>query len=479
MNLREVFTPLFAYVLFTTRPSGTQPRSAADIHNDMDKLFTQQQKWVTDNSLSQADYENARFAVVAWIDECILRFAKDTNKQDLYYDWQRSPLHPKFKMDSTAGHVFFDRLNGLKEQRDVREIYYLCLCFGFRGSHMEDSPATLLKLRQEYTPTLPVIPVDPPKLEQDKLHISPELQNIGVPPRRHAPPPPPLWPKVAVAGSTAVVLAVLLWPERPPCGNGVLDLAIGEQCDISISVPQCDGRGCQPNCTCPPPPCADQAAINTMLTPVLTAMQCAKVTAQVDCGIVTLEGQLQNKDRPQIVNAVRAGTNVKEVRDNTVATLEWPFCQVVDLLTPFQPQAAAGTALAIALHNGCNSTYSNGTTMTVQVTGSNLNNVYVDAYGADHVRVAHVVPNVTTNEKGSYPGSTSLTIDGNELGWKVESPFGQEMITVISSRDPLFFAPRAADFEDIRLYLSDLEQRLKSVPPESVSAAICPFTTVQ
>jgi type VI secretion system protein ImpK len=489
VNLREVFTPLFAYVLHITRPSAARTRTAAEIRQNIDELLRTQKNQVQQHVLSQADYDLARFAVFAWIDELVLRFATSTNNQELHYDWQQALLAVAQGFDANAGERFFDQQKNLgSAQKEVREIFYLCLCFGFRGLYKDSSPEKLLDLRRDCTPELPVVPSTAPELELKKEHITPQVYEVP-PIQRVVRVTQQWWPKVAAAACAALILAYLLWPTPPPCGNGTVDP--GEQCDLALAG-QCGVMPCQQNCTCAVPPIPDTPVLPgpgplvplgpdmAEIDKILRNLQCAKVTARDDGGVITLEGTLQGKDRQRLVSAVRAVANVQDVRDESLAVLEWPFCKVVELLPPAQAQAAeAGATLGISLQRGCEQIYQAGTQIVVRVTSASpLGYVYVDAYGADRAHVVHVVPNLTNEAGAVYPTSTSLTIgDDSRFEWHVEAPFGQELITVISSQRPLFLAPQRQDSEDVGRYLSDLEQSLRSVPPESVSAAMCFFTT--
>jgi len=86
---------------------------------------------------------DARYAMVALIDETVL--ASDWPDAD---EWRDKPLAIKEFQDANAGEVFFDKLDRLArgEDQEVLEMYYTCLCAGFRGKHRDD-PGTLRSLR--------------------------------------------------------------------------------------------------------------------------------------------------------------------------------------------------------------------------------------------------------------------------------------------------------------------------------------------
>jgi type VI secretion system protein ImpK len=96
------------------------------------------------------DVTNARFAVCAWVDEQIARSGWE--HKDL---WLREQLQRTYFNTTDAGEEFFLRLERLgPHQREVREVYYLCLALGFTGKfcnpgdefHLEQLKLANLKL---------------------------------------------------------------------------------------------------------------------------------------------------------------------------------------------------------------------------------------------------------------------------------------------------------------------------------------------
>ena len=87
------------------------------------------------------DYDLARFAIFAWIDEAIL--SSSWNEKNL---WQAEQLQRFYYKTTDAGEIFFDRLNAIgPHQRDVREVYYLCLAMGFSGRFCHEGDEYLLE----------------------------------------------------------------------------------------------------------------------------------------------------------------------------------------------------------------------------------------------------------------------------------------------------------------------------------------------
>jgi type VI secretion system protein ImpK len=101
--------------------------------------------------LADADIAEARYALVAFMDEQILK--SDWVGRS---EWMNQPLQLLLYREYTAGENFFVRMRALFEARDrvhALEVYYLCLAMGFRGasnaSGESGSPAQFLETARE------------------------------------------------------------------------------------------------------------------------------------------------------------------------------------------------------------------------------------------------------------------------------------------------------------------------------------------
>jgi type IV/VI secretion system ImpK/VasF family protein len=93
--------------------------------------------------------EEARFALVAWMDEMVQRTAWEGRDQ-----WYRQLLQLQLFNTNRAGNEFFDHLARLRpEQNDARELYVWCLAFGFEGQY-QGHPAELRALLQHHVEML-------------------------------------------------------------------------------------------------------------------------------------------------------------------------------------------------------------------------------------------------------------------------------------------------------------------------------------
>lgn len=81
---------------------------------------------------TREQYDLAKFAVVAFIDEVIL-----LSDWEQRHRWAHELLQKTHFSTSNAGEEFFEKLDGLSSfdpgERDVREVYVYCLALGFVG----------------------------------------------------------------------------------------------------------------------------------------------------------------------------------------------------------------------------------------------------------------------------------------------------------------------------------------------------------
>lgn len=86
-----------------------------------------------------------KFALVAFLDETIIS-SEWTEKNE----WLAEPLQIKLFDTFNAGEEFFTNMSTLRQRtsanKDVLEIYYLCLSLGFKGKYQLQSPENLRRI---------------------------------------------------------------------------------------------------------------------------------------------------------------------------------------------------------------------------------------------------------------------------------------------------------------------------------------------
>jgi type VI secretion system protein ImpK len=113
-----------------------------DFQNNINSSLIQIEHDTENNDISSQEFENAKFALVAFIDEMVI--TSDWAEKE---SWVADPLQMKLYNRFDAGEEFFRRLNSLKinstQHRDSLEVYYLCLGLGFKGKFAMDQQRSL------------------------------------------------------------------------------------------------------------------------------------------------------------------------------------------------------------------------------------------------------------------------------------------------------------------------------------------------
>jgi type VI secretion system protein ImpK len=130
MRLSDCFMEIIAYTAFAVRADGAEA-SFDQVHGNLQRLISESESLLQAQAFPREDYDLARFAVFAWIDETIL-----SSQWEGRHQWQRVQLQRQYYQTTDAGELFYERLNTIgPHQRDVREVYYLCLALGFTGQY--------------------------------------------------------------------------------------------------------------------------------------------------------------------------------------------------------------------------------------------------------------------------------------------------------------------------------------------------------
>ena len=179
MRLSDCFMEMIAYITFVTRNGENAPLSYEQVRSNMQRLIARSETYLESGQFSVEDFNLARFAVFAWVDESILASRWEGRRQ-----WQREQLQRQYYQTADAGELFFERLNAIgPHQRDVREVYFLCLALGFSGQYCNEGDDFLLEqLRTSNLKLLTGSSVGIPSLEKEDLFPSAyPLQGAGAP----------------------------------------------------------------------------------------------------------------------------------------------------------------------------------------------------------------------------------------------------------------------------------------------------------
>ena len=130
-SVASCFVDLLAYVFFLRWICARKQPQFDEVKARVDQLIEESARRMRTCGIDPRDYDDARFAVLAWVDETILNMPWSQREQ-----WTRALLQVRYYNTTNAGEEFFERLNRLRsDEKSVREVYYLCLSLGFRGRY--------------------------------------------------------------------------------------------------------------------------------------------------------------------------------------------------------------------------------------------------------------------------------------------------------------------------------------------------------
>ena len=146
LGLADGFIELFAFVQDFRRSAGSRQPSYDTVRGDILRLLKQSEAFPAKGGCSWDEYDAARFAVCAWVDERVMAAGWDQSAR-----WRAEPLQRLYYGTTEAGEKFFDRLRQMgAAQNAVREVYFLCLALGFEGRYGgPDSVMTLHELKTQ------------------------------------------------------------------------------------------------------------------------------------------------------------------------------------------------------------------------------------------------------------------------------------------------------------------------------------------
>jgi type VI secretion system protein ImpK len=115
-------------------------------------LFDEMEKRGLDAKIEKRDLDDARYAIVAFLDEQLFKAPWAGRQQ-----WMLEPLQLTYFNENTAGEGFFARLDAIEKEPSrahVLEIYYLVLTLGFQGKYAVKSGDGLAPLMEKLAAAL-------------------------------------------------------------------------------------------------------------------------------------------------------------------------------------------------------------------------------------------------------------------------------------------------------------------------------------
>jgi len=162
MRLTNCFIDIIAYVAYFLKSAVARQPSYDQVRADILSQIAKSESCLENGAVSREDYDLARFAVFAWVDEAIMASSWEGRTQ-----WQREKLQRRYYQTDHAGEIFFERMNSIVHQRDVREVYYICLAMGFKGQYCGVRDEILLEgLKEEILKIITGSSLNLPALEK-------------------------------------------------------------------------------------------------------------------------------------------------------------------------------------------------------------------------------------------------------------------------------------------------------------------------
>lgn len=120
-------------VLTAAAQIGQLPNASTEgVRNDMVGRLRQFVSRCRDAGIADAEIAEARYALVAFIDDRVLKSGWSGREA-----WMSNPLQLQFFREYTAGENFFGRMRALMHRGEptfALEVYYLCIALGFAGA---------------------------------------------------------------------------------------------------------------------------------------------------------------------------------------------------------------------------------------------------------------------------------------------------------------------------------------------------------
>ena len=366
--------------------------------------------------------DGAAFAVVAWIDEIMAR--------NPVWLTGSIPLQVTMFNTNNAGNEFFQHLSALKQDQDeVREVYYHALLCGFVGQYYYENGDTgeLGKLKELHARQLPIAPAPIHTLREEK--ITPQPYGVADP---SGPRYPRQWDRTLLRIGALVALLI-----------PILYLAY-----LLIAAPKPSGL-----------------SIQVLVDKELAAFPCSDLTATVtDKGLASVQGYVSRPDDISAVKQRVAGVEGVKSATVDVQLRIWPHCEVVKLLAPYKARNSDSSyGLSVTPSTGHSDRFIEDENVIVKLQQANYDGyVYVDYFTVTG-QVAHMYPNTGEPDSGRLIRSSEQFEVGatNSKFWTVAPPFGQELITVISSPTPLYSEP-LPEIQTAEEYLPRIRQMLEA-----------------
>ncbi len=203
LRLMDLCTPVFGYAALLPRDSGGIHPGYQQFRKEVLTALQRIESEAADHGIDREDAREAVYALALLMDEQV-----GESEWSGKLEWFNEPLGMSLLKDPEGGVNLFNRLDSLGErQREVKEIFLVCLSLGYRGKYIEMEPvqqaARIGEIRQRLIRSINPRPIDGRRV------LFPEAYSPAFPLEDEAPPPPRWW-LVASLGTVAAALGIYI-----------------------------------------------------------------------------------------------------------------------------------------------------------------------------------------------------------------------------------------------------------------------------
>ena len=202
------------------------------------------------------------------------------------------------------------------------------------------------------------------------------------------------------------------------------------------------------------------------LMPILDELPCAALDVSVDAGVVQLQGYVSRQlDLQQLEKQILALPGASKLSTDLRPVVD-AKCPIVELYAPYWigHGGAGRNGLKIQSEGEANELIE-GESLVVEIkTPAYESYVNVDYYSLDG-GVVHMIPGPRARNNRAPPNYAATIGDLGE--WTVSQPFGEEMVAVLMTPEPLFAQPREEEYESKTEYLEAVQVQLERIAEKS------------
>ena len=137
LSLLNLCTPLFGYAAVLPKEAGDTHPAYATFRNEVLSALQRVEKEAADHDIDRDDAAEATYALSCFLDEQVA-----TSQWTGKGQWAAEPLGIVRHQDPDGGVNFYERLKSLgSRQNAAKEVFLVCLAFGFKGRYGELDPA--------------------------------------------------------------------------------------------------------------------------------------------------------------------------------------------------------------------------------------------------------------------------------------------------------------------------------------------------